>query len=91
MKLWEVVSIVVTGRAALVIDRLTDWMIDLKLYVILGRSESIYKTVSGTFRLIVLNRLPSFCSSTSAGNDILLVLSFNHASVQLISSRVKFT
>jgi hypothetical protein len=65
-------------------------MIDWNLYVWFGRSESIYKIVSEVVRLIVWVILPSFKISAFAGKEILLVLNLIHASVQLVSTNVKF-
>ncbi len=65
-------------------------MIDWNLYVWFGRSESIYKIVSDVVKLIIWVMLPSFKISAFAGKEILLVLNLIHASVQLVSSNVKF-
>src|SRR5574338_1297409 len=65
-------------------------MIELKLYVLFGSSESTYKIVSADVRLITSTKLLSFNKSTLAGNVRLLVLSLIQASVQLTSSRVIF-
>jgi hypothetical protein len=65
-------------------------MADWNLYEWIGRSESIYKIVSVVVKIIVWVMLSSFCSSTFAGKEILLVLNLIQASVQLVSSNVKF-
>ena len=65
-------------------------MIEWKLYVWFGRSESAYKIVSAVVKFMFWIMLSSFRSAALAGQEIFEVLSFNHASEHERSSKVNF-